>query len=246
MLKQLLLAGSALALISTAHADVVGIRLGTYQWQQDYDGDIRSGGDRVDLHEDLGIDNDDGNVVYFAVEHPLPLVPNLLLQRTNLAVRNTEQVRRNFTFDSNVYTANESVSADVDLSHTDATFYYELLDNVVSLDAGLTLRWFDEGIELHSASGLRGQVDIDAVLPMVYLAGRMNLPFTGLYVGAEANGIAYRDASLFDARISIGYETRIGLGVELGYRTFDLDYDDDDDEANLTVDGAYGSLFYHF
>lgn len=247
MLKQLLLAGSALAVVSGAHADVLGFRLGAYQWQQDYDGDVQSGGAKIDLQDDLGFDDDDGTVVYFALEHPIPLVPNVLLQRTELKSKNTQRLERSFIFDDNLYVVGENVTTDLDLSHTDVTLYYELLDNVVALDAGLTVRWFDEGIKLRAEiAGADGELDVDHALPMIYLAGRVNLPLTGLYVGAEANGVAYDDSSLIDARVNIGYETKIGLGVELGYRTFDLDYDDDDDKANLTVDGAYGSLLYHF
>jgi outer membrane protein len=235
-----------MVLAAGAQADVLGFRLGAYQWQQDYDGDVQSGGEKIDLQNDLGFDDDDGTVLYLALEHPLPLVPNLLLQRTEISSKNTASLQRSFTFDGVTYNPSETVTTDLDLSHTDATFYYEFLDNVVSLDAGLTVRVFDEGVKLRGSSSGSSKVDIDGVLPMLYLAGRFDLPLSGLYIGAEANGIAYSDTSLIDTRVNIGYETAIGLGLELGYRAFDLDYDDDDDKANVTVDGAYGSLFYHF
>ncbi|MDB6061963.1 MAG: hypothetical protein JWM78_2066 [Verrucomicrobiaceae bacterium] len=239
--------GMSAAAAMPVHADAIGVRAGFYGWNPDFDGHVKSGGDRVDLHNDLGIDDDNATVFYVAIEHPLPLLPNVLLQHTQLDTDATHQLSRTFTFDDTTYTAADTVKTNLDLSHTDATLYYELLDNWVELDLGLTIRHFDKGVKITALNAAKSStLDIDSTIPMLYASARFNLPLTGLYVGVDGNGIGYSGNTLFDYRAMVGYETKIGLGAELGVRNFDLKYKDGDDKANVKVDGMYAELFYHF
>lgn len=235
----------ALALSSTAAADVLGFRLGAYKWQADLEGTVRAGSERVSIQRDLGFDDDNFTVIYAAFEHPLPLLPNVAVARTDLDTSATARPGKAFDFDGQLFTPFDRINTNLDLSHTDVTLYYELLDNWVSLDAGLTIRRFDEGVSL-AATGRNASLDLDETLPMLYLAARVDLPFSGLYAGVEANAVRYSDNELFDYRAHLGYVTHFGLGLELGLRSFDLTYDDGDDEADVTIEGAYGSLLYRF
>src|SRR5690606_24255951 len=97
-----------------------------------------------------------------------------------------------------------------DLTHTDATFYYELLDNVVSLDAGLTVRYFDGGVQIRSQTN-SATLDLDDPLPLLYLAARVELPL-GFYAGGDVNAFGINDASLLDYRLNAGWESSFGLG----------------------------------
>ena len=68
-----------------AQADtVLGWRLGLNAWQQQYEGDVQSGPSVVDLEDDLGYDDEIGPSLYLALEHPVPVLPNILLQRTEM------------------------------------------------------------------------------------------------------------------------------------------------------------------
>ena len=232
----------------TAQADFLGFRIGANSWQQDYDGEVRSSSaaiDEIDITDDLGLDDETGSHFYIAFEHPVPVLPNILLERTELDIEETASPTRDFTFDGVSYSATDQITTTSDLSHTDLSAYYEVLDNWVSLDIGLTLRQFDEGIELVSTTE-RAELDIDATVPLLFVAAKFELPLTGLYASAQAKAISYSDATLSDFSIALGYETDFGLGLEGGFRSFEIDYDDDDEEANLTIDGAYAGLFYHF
>lgn len=247
MLRKLLIASCIATVTAAAQADALGLRFGAQRWQQNYDGTVRSGNTNINLENDLGFDDDRGNVFFVAFDHPLPFLPNVMLQRTELRSTATTGLNRSIEFDGAVYPVATTVKTDLDLSHTDATFYYRLLDNWAHLQAGLTVRKFDQGVKIRSLTfGYSSSVDIDNVLPMLYLAAKLDLPFTGLYVGADINGIPYNGKHLYDARVNVGYELPFGLGAELGYRRFDLDYDDDDDRANVTIDGAYAGVFFHF
>ncbi len=242
---QVLAGLGALVLSGAAAADLLGFRLGAYNWQADLEGDVRSGSERVNIERDLGFDDDNFTVFYAALEHPLPLLPNIAVARTDLDASARGRPGKTFDFDGTVFTPLDQVSTDLDLSHTDVTLYYELLDNVVSLDLGLTVRRFDEGVTL-AAAGRRATLELDETLPMLYVAARVDLPFSGLYAGVDANAVRYSDNRLVDYRAHVGYITSFGLGLELGLRSFDLSYDDSDDEADITIEGAYGSLLFRF
>lgn len=244
-----LTAAIGLSAASALHADTIGFVVGGYSWEQEYEGDIQSSSniiDEIDINDDLGFDDETGSVVYFKLEHPVPFIPNIMLQQTELEIKETSSPTKNFTFDGTVYAVTDQITTTSDLSHTDATLYYEILDNWISIDLGLTVRLFDEGFELTSAISGTEVLEVDEAVPLLYVGAKVELPLTGLFVSADINGIGLGDASLIDYKASIGYESSLGLGIEAGLRSFEIDYDDDDEQANLTIDGAFLGVFYHF
>jgi outer membrane protein len=236
---------AAAMLPTLARADVLGWRIGANAWAQAYEGDIANGPSKIDVEDDLGYDDDDGLSFYAAFEHPVPVLPNIMVTHTELESDATGSVT-GFIFDGIVYSGD--VASSVDLTHTDLTLYYEILDNWVNLDLGLAGRYFDNGVQITDvATGITGSLDIDYVIPMVYAQLRFDLPLSGLSVGVEGNAISYDDDSLYDAKVNIAYRFAFGLGIEGGYRVMDFDYEDDDDEfADVTIDGVYGGLYWDF
>lgn len=240
MKKELLAATILTVVAGAAQADIIGLTGGAYVWKQSWDGDVRSGpstNDQISLKNDLGYDDETGNSFFVALEHPIPLLPNIRLQRTELEISEQSTLSKNFTFEGKSYQANNPVDSTTDLSHTDATFYYEILDNWVNLDVGFSVRVFDGEVRLKS-SGFEESLDLDAPLPMAYANARFNLPFSGLYASAVGNIIAYDGNSVTDITMGIGYEIGIAA-IELNYRNFDVDLEDGDEEAGITVDGIY-------
>ncbi len=244
MYKNMMATGLALVLSTTATADFLGFTVGAYGWDADYDGSVQSGPDTIDLDDQLGFDDETHNTVFVSFEHPVPALPNVALAYTELDA-DARGALTGEVFDNVAYTG--PVKTTLDLSHTDLTLYYELLDNWVSVDLGLTIRKFDDGIKIRDTLGNSSDEDLDEVLPMLYLAAKFELPLSGLYASADANMLSYDDSDLIDYKVNIGYETSLGLGAELGYRYFDLDYEDASDEsADITIDGLYAGVFYHF
>ncbi|MBL4828001.1 MAG: TIGR04219 family outer membrane beta-barrel protein [Spongiibacteraceae bacterium] len=242
MRHSLIIASLASVISSTVSADFIGFEIGAYSWQQNYEGIVQSGTQEVDLTQQLGFDDETNNSYYLVFEHPVPVIPNLLIQHTELDIT-ASNPSANFTFDGIDF--DTAIDTQSDLSHTDITLYYEVLDNWVSLDIGLTARSFEEGIKISSAID-SAELDIDETLPMLYLSAEIELPLTGLYISADINAISYRGDGFSDYRINVGYESSLGLGAELGYRSFDIDYEDEDEVADITIDGAYLGVFYHF
>ncbi len=238
MKKTLLL----LALLANpALADIVGLYAGAQHWQQSWDGSVRDGNDDADVDSALDYGSDNGNVLYVHLEHPLPLLPNLRLRQSELEISGRTQ--STIIFDGKTFGAGSK--SETDLSHTDVTAYYEVLDNVVSLDLGLTARKFDGGIRFSDGSQ-SGGFDFDSWIPMLFAGVRADLPFTGLYTGATLDALSIGDSSVTDAQAVIGWESALGLGVEAGFRRFNLNHDDGDEEADLTIDGGFIGVIYHF
>ena len=224
-----------------ASADFLGFTVGVDNWNQSFEGYVQDGPDKVDMEDDLGYDDETGNSIYAHFEHPLPLLPNIRVQRSDIEVSGAAE--GSFTFEGNAYVVN--TNSNLDLSHTDATLYYEILDNVVSLDLGLTVRDFDGGFDVTDGTQ-KAELDINAAVPLLYGAVSVALPFTGLSGGGHINILGINDTSLSDTRASIKWESALGLGVEAGLRRMELTHDDDEEEVDLSIEGAFIGAFYHF
>ena len=237
-----------LATTGTAQADTLfGVYAGAGTWQQSYSGEVRSGISNVDIEDDLGLDDDDNVILYAALEHGVPVLPNVRVQYFTLDVNADSTLSRAIEFNGQVFSVSEAVSTVVDLTQTDAVLYYELLDNVVSLDLGLAISIVEGSIEVASLTE-QASADFDEVVPMLYAAVRADLPFSGLWVGAQAQGVGYDGNTLLEFDAKIGYESRIGLGIEAGYRAVQIELDafDDVDVAELDVSGPYAAINFHF
>lgn len=226
MSKRLAAASLAAALLTPqlSQADTIfGIYAGAFAWQSELSGDVNLKGNPALEVESLGIDDDTNNSVFIAVEHFVPFVPNVKLAQTALE----------FSAEGNI----------VDFSHTDATLYYELLDNWVSLDLGLTARIFDGEVDLPASN----TQELSGTVPLLYAKAQFDLPFTGLSFGVEGNFLGIDGNNLRDLDARLNYEIAAGFGIALGYRTFGLELDAlDDIDADVTADGAYLGATFHF
>jgi len=256
MMKKILgvLAIASFSAVPLAQADVAGFEIGTYQWTPDYKGTIRADdnltqGDDINLQDDLGFTDDTHNVIWASLEHPIPLLPNIKITSSNLDTSATNTLTRTVEFGGETFSQSEEVTTIIDSSNTEYTLYYEVLDNWVNLDLGATFREYDGVVSLNtpeSGSNISEVEPLDFTIPLFYAKGRFDLPFTGFFVDAQMNYIGYDDDSVSDLMVALGYESEIGFGASLGYRTFDLEAEEDDLSVDLQFDGAYFSAFYHF
>jgi outer membrane protein len=236
---------SILMATSAASADTVfGIYAGAGQWQADYEGTI--GNPAIEL-QSLGLKDSDNNYYFVALEHGVPVIPNIRLQRTDISSRQSAIISQTFTLDEVTFTVNSEVTSDVDLTHTDGVLYYEVLDNWVNLDLGLTLRKFD-GYATAMSPTARETVTLDKLIPMIYGHARFNLPFTGFAVGGALNAISYNDNKITDynAYVSYTFDSAMDIGAEVGYRSLDLRSDDKNARVDATLAGPYASILLHF
>ncbi|NVJ60457.1 MAG: TIGR04219 family outer membrane beta-barrel protein [Gammaproteobacteria bacterium] len=244
-MKKLLLSAAITSFASLPlSADMLGIYVGTGNWKPEASGNISNASNDEMVFGSSGVDIRDKNQTgfYLAFEHPIPIIPNAMITEQDLKSSGSGPFTGNFggeTFVGNVDT-------EFDMSHRDYTLYYEILDNWVNLDLGLTARQFDGYVFVSDGVNSTNE-KFDETLPMLYGKARFDLPLTGLSVSAILNHISQGGNSVTDTSLFVGYETSIGLGIEGGIRTFSLEVDDEDDfTADLEFDGMFINATYHF
>ena len=122
MYKKSIMLAAALALTpQLANADtVLGLYVGGQYWDTDASGEYGVGSEVFPP----GFEDKGQNSYYAALEHPIPLIPNVKIRENSLE------------FDGG-YGRN-------DFSHRDYIFYYEFFDNdIISFDAGINAMDFD-------------------------------------------------------------------------------------------------------
>jgi outer membrane protein len=224
-------------------ADILGGEVGVNYWHQSYDARVRLGGEHIDLDSTFDIDNESDYQVYVALEHPIPLIPNLLLQHTKVDTRGTGVLDIDILGPIGI---EENVTGTLELTHTDATVYWEILDNQVSLDLGASIRVFDGGVVLTAENGNSADLELDDVVPMLYGSVRFDLPFSGWHLQADGNWIAFDGDKVFDAKAAVAWEFPLGVGAELGYRYMDIDYKVSGGQLDALTDGVYLGLYWDF
>lgn len=245
----------------SAQADTIfGIYAGAAQWTQEYSGTFGSSDsnapevcapgciETIDLNNTLGLDEEKGNTLWVAVEHPIPLLPNIKLERNELKANGRKETASDIYFgDEPPLEAGTVINTEFDLSHSDYVLYYELLDNWVSVDFGIDVKQFDGKISLSNDDATLEE-ELDAPIPMLYLAAKFDLPLTGLSFGAQGSGISAGGASLKDIRFNVAYEFTFGLGIEAGHRnmTIEIDPDEEDVFGDLEFKGNYVAATFHF
>jgi len=248
MKKVLTIAALAAILPQAASAlPLVDFYAGSYYWEQSVSGDVSG---TADLEDDLKLDAGGQNVTYFAFEHPIPLIPNIKLKSSNLSTDGTGTVS-NLVIDGQAVTG--AVNSVLDLSHTDYTLYWGLPLPLVTFDFGLTLRQFDGEVSSVTTDGLASAgADLDFVIPMGYLKAGIDIPLTGLSFGGDINVISVGSTGVTDYDLNMTYVLPLipllDIGITAGYRSFDLDLDEDDFgdlSAQATIDGPYLGLSLH-
>ena len=234
-----------------ATASDFGLFGGWQLWQQSYSGDVNSVASSItiDVESDLQYDDERSNVFYAAIEHPLPVMPNFKIQRTEMETSRTGTLRREIEFDARTFAADSSVSSTLNLSHTDVTAYWQPMQNWLTIGVGFTMRFYDSRITIQSRTtpGLRAREEVKQKLPMAYGKASLQIPNTNFSVGAELQGLAFDGSSLIDAQLQVAYESVFGFGAVLGWRSFQLDLEDIDDlDADISVAGVYLGATYHF
>src|SRR5690554_17293 len=244
MRKLMIAVGGSLVLAAPlANADILDVGANVSYWDSDFSGEVVNKGSAVDIENDLNMDSDSNANFTAYFEHPVPLLPNVRVNYTSISQSGSGKIGPE-GFDDII---NADVNSDLDLDQLDATFYYEVLDNWVNLDLGLTARKFDGELVVRDTAvgGRVSTTTVDAVVPMGYLAARFDLPFTGVSVGADGNFVSYSGDSLHDVNVYGQFEIAM-LQLRAGYREMAIDYEDDDDKLDVELSGPFASVGFTF
>jgi len=251
-MKKCLLAatiGCTLFSASTIADTIAGVYVGAQVWQTDTTGGFADNSSTANLN----FDDETNSALYIAVEHPIPLIPNVKINHTSLDNSGTTSLQSAFTFDGNLYTANSQVDTDIELDATDVILYYELFDNdLISFDLGLNAKYIDGSLSVvDSASNTQGSGDFSGVIPMVYSKVQLGLPFTGLAAYAEGSYLSFDDNKVSDYQVAVAYSFIESIAVDMtfqaGYRKVTVDIEDlDDVYADMEFDGVFAGIELHF
>lgn len=242
---------SALLAAGTAQADLVGATFGAGGWSQDPGGWVNYDGEDFDVDDDLDLENNTGAYAYAKIEHPVPLLPNVRLYYGQSNFDGDGTVTAERTFGGITFQRDEEVRSEVNLDYVDGTLYYEVLDNVVSADLGLNVRYMTGDVEVtHVDSGESEKVDLNVAFPMAYAMVRADIPTTGLFLKGEGAFIGYGGNRIADVMLGGGYEFDLvaaSIGIEAGYKSQQIKLDDvDDASADVSVQGPYAGVVVDF
>ncbi len=189
------------------------------------------------------------------IEHPLPFLPNVKVAYTTLSQSGNNTVN-DFTWGNIVIPSNGSIENSFEWTKYDMTFYYELLDNWLELDAGITLGYIDGNIAVTAVSGfgplmappITESTDFSLFIPTLYGKSRFNIPSTDISLQAEGDFFSYNDTTYYDFELSARYTFTMGLGLECGYKA--LHFDSSDLVDGLVIesdfDGLYAAMVWNF
>lgn len=228
-----------------ANADTLSIAVGGGVWNESASGNFQTTSDAidVDVEDNLFWDKESQGYLFVTLEHFIPVLPNIRLLHTT--VDHSGNGTTAFQFDGQLFTGD--VGNDVSVETTDLIAYYEVLDNIVSLDLGLNIRnlKIDYTITSNTLSSTTSD-SVSATIPMIYAMIGVS-PLPDLTVSGELSYIGYDGNSISDFTAKIAYTTEYYVGFEAGYRKQNIELDDTSDTtAKLAFDGVFAGAYLKF
>ena len=246
MKKHALVLATLLTTAPLAQADTVGVGFGTGIWSATPSGtaQLGSNGTNFDLAKDTGLKSNNNAYVWAYFNHPIPLLPNIMLESTNV----THSGTKNTSIKFGGTTFNGQTKTELDLSQVDLVAYWGLPIPMVDINFGVALKQLNGELTLSGGGNSEPKTtDINATIPMGYLGAHFTIPTTDLTLSADSKMISFDGSSLSDTRFKARYNiTNFGLklGVEAGYRTQSLKIDglSVDAQTDIKIDGLFAGV----
>jgi outer membrane protein len=235
----------------SSHADTLfGLYVGAQGWNMKTTGGFSQDGTNTRFN----FEDETKPSFYAAFEHPIPLIPNIKLQKTEMDTNGDVTLVGNFTLGDELFSINTDVSSNVQLSSTDIILYYELFDNdLISFDIGLNAKYIDGELLVIAKDDptLIGREEFSGPVPMVYSRLALGMPLTGFGAFVEGSFLSLDDHTLTDYQAAITYSLIENLAIDVtfqvGYRAFTLELEDlEGIYSDLEFKGAYAGLEVHF
>ncbi|MEP1386140.1 MAG: TIGR04219 family outer membrane beta-barrel protein [Paraglaciecola sp.] len=232
---------------------LLGLYAGAQGWNMETSGGFSDDGD----NRDFNFDTQTNTNIYVAFEHPIPLIPNIKLQRTDMSTQGDVNFDSNFEFNGQLFSIDSDASTDVDLTATDIILYYEFFDNdLISFDFGINAKYLEGEFTVteKEAPNRTETLDFSVPVPMLYSRLALGIPFTGFGAYVEGNYLSIDDNTLSDYQAVITYSLIENLAIDVtfqvGYRavTLELDYSDDNNRiySDLEFKGPFAGIEVHF
>ena len=227
---------------------LLGVYAGAYQWDMTTEGSISDSANALEFD----YLDESQTTFYVALEHFIPLVPNIKVRHNTMETAGLINSTASYEFNGETFAANTELTSSLDVTNTDVTLYYEILDfDVASLDIGLNVKVLDGTIVVTSDALQAQPLDFTAPIPMGYAKVEVGLPLTGFGAYVEANLLSLGDHSAYDYQAAVVYKfidnVAVDLEAQVGYRAVGLDLDDADGiYSDLEFNGLYAGIQVHF
>ncbi len=252
-MKKSFAASLFLIAVSTSSSVSADTFLGGYVGAQVWDLGVEGGFSESQDIVTFGFEDETNYSFYAALEHPIPLVPNIKLSRTTLDTQGATSLSSSFSFGGEVFAVDTILDTTNEITTMDYILYYEILDNdLVSFDVGVNVKELDGDFVVTDASSTRTASDtFTGYVPMGYGRAAFGIPGTGLGAYVEGSFLSIDDNSIVDYQVALTYSFIESLALDLtlqaGYRSLELDIEDIDDVyADLQFDGAFVGLEFDF
>lgn len=238
-MKKILLASAVLGCImaTSAHAaTVVGFKIGGDYWRADTSGTFS---DKGQPQQGFDYSSSAQGSYWFAVEHPLPFVPNLKIRENSLDQKGS-LANADFSFNGHDFKGN--LTSYTDLSNTDFVLYYELLDNdILSFDLGAAYKLMNGSLRVQDA-GHPEEKDVDSGIVMGYASTHVSMPGLGLFGFADLM-LGVNESNVHDYAVGLGWQfdgVAVDTRVRVGYREFAFDVNN---FSGISADSKFDGYF---
>jgi len=231
---------------TAAQADTVfGIYATAEYWHASMDGQVSSGGNEFFSSLEESPESEAQNVLSLRLEHPIPVIPNILVRQNNIEFNDSAQLNNNTQLGiANFGTG--TIDYDFDFSHTDLALYYEILDNWLNLDLGIAVKDLQFSYAVQQNNQIYRYED-DSTVPMLYARAAVELPFTGWEVEGITQAVSFKDDSIHDLSLQLKYNINDWFALAGGYRAINIDVNADGlDRSEVDIKGAQVNLTAHF
>lgn len=255
--NKLILGAAALGLLATtsfvSHADMLfGVHGEVQYWHAKNDGGFST----TQNTDDWAWDGEGATRLSLSLNHFVPLIPNVMIERQLLKSSGTLPHTEDYTIGNSSFPApidgtSALLNTTWDLGHDTLTLYYRLFDNsLVQFFFGVSAKKYNGDMSVN-IGGQTLRKDINQTIPMGYVRLTAGLPFSGLSLRAQGHPISIGDHDSYDMEASLRYEFLDTLALDgilsIGYRTLSLKLDNASGlYTDFEVKGPFVNLSLHF
>jgi outer membrane protein len=235
-----------------AGAFVIGAR-GLY-WFPSMSGDVKVdnngvAGTKLNLKDDLGVDNDSFPVVEVfggVGKHSVSLA------YTPIDYSGSKTLAAAINFNGKNYAANTNVHTDLELKMLDFQYKYKFLDldNILagfSLSAIGQVKYIDGYAKISDpAANSSAEYTIKAPIPMIGLGAHAGILAGLLEARATMTGAYYSGSHLYEALAELSFTPFPFLDINAGYKIMDIKVDHNDVYLASTFSGPYVGVTFSF
>jgi hypothetical protein len=234
------------AAVPSAAMDL-GVR--AYYWMPGLDGDINyESGDNLDLEDDLGMDTESYPLVDifagFGDHH-------LLFTYYKADYSGKEKLKQEIEFGGSTFPVGANVDSELKYTVMDFAYQWDAID-LENILAGTSLglvgkvKYMDITSAKIEGGGESESVDISGPIPMLGANLHVGILADIIEARFQVTGMGYSGNSVVEYFGDISYTPFPFVGIHAGYRSFAVNVDVDDLDANFTTAGPYGAITIGF